>query len=60
MSKEYTQELTPEQEREGREAQNRYLREYRRKNPDKVRTWNANYWGRRAAKEKAKREGMTD
>lgn len=44
-----------------REAQREYLREWRRKNPDRVRESNRRYWQRRAArmaaeKEAAKRE----
>lgn len=32
-----------------REARNRYLREYRRRNPDRVRKWNENVWEKKAA-----------
>ena len=44
-----------------REAQREYNKEWRRKNPDKVRAKNERYWRRRAArlaaeKEAAKRE----
>ena len=33
-----------------REAQRAYLREWRRKNPDKVKEQNRRYWERKAAK----------
>lgn len=33
-----------------REAKNKYLREWRRKNPDKVRAANNRYWEKKAAK----------
>ncbi len=42
-----------------REARREYFREWRRKNPDKVRAANQRYWERRAAKLQAS-EGRTD
>ena len=35
---------------EARKAQREYMREWRRKNPEKVRAINKRYWERRAAK----------
>lgn len=35
---------------EAREARNRYLREWRKKNPNKVKEHQANYWERQAEK----------
>ncbi len=40
-------------------AQREYARQWRRKNPDKVRAANQRYWERRAAKLQAS-EGRTD
>ena len=40
--------------RDARAALNAYKREWRKKNPDKVREANARYWERVAAKEKEK------
>lgn len=44
--------LTPE----ARAARNAYMREYRRKNPDKVRQYEINRWERRAEKIRAERQ----
>ena len=33
---------------EAKEARNEYYREYRKKNPDKVKKYNADYWIRKA------------
>ena len=33
---------------EARKARNKYAREYHRKNADKIRQYNANYWERKA------------
>lgn len=41
-----------------REMQRRYLREWRKKNPDKVKKYNRDYWRRKA--EKAKQEGANE
>jgi hypothetical protein len=35
----------------GRLARNAYAREWRAKNPDKVRQYNADYWARKASRE---------
>lgn len=40
-----------------REERNRYLREWRAKNPDKVRASNERYWVKRVEKLAAEREG---
>lgn len=40
-----------------REAKNKYLREWRRNNPDKVKAANARYWEKKAAEMKSV-EGM--
>lgn len=40
-----------------RAAQREYLREWRKRNPDKVRENNRKYWQRRAARLAAEREG---
>lgn len=32
------------------ELQRQYVREYRRRHPEKVREWNQNYWRRKAEK----------
>lgn len=39
-----------------REAKRQYFREWRRKNPDKVRESNRKYWQRRAARLAAEKE----
>lgn len=39
----------------GREARNEYLREWRKKNKDKVKKYNDGYWQRKAEKEKRER-----
>ena len=39
-----------------RQERNRYFREYRERNPDKVREANRKYWERRAAKAVAEKE----
>lgn len=49
MSEKSLQELA-------REAQREYHREWRRKNPDKIREKNARYWRRRAEKMAAGKE----
>ena len=44
--------LTDEQLEElAREKQREYLREWRKKNPDKVKEYNERYWRRRAIRE---------
>ena len=44
--------LTDEQLEElAREKQREYLREWRKKNPDKVKEYNQRYWRRRALRE---------
>jgi len=44
--------LTAEQLEElAREIQREYLREWRKKNPDKVKEYNQRYWRRRALRE---------
>jgi len=44
--------LTDEQLEElAREIQREYLREWRKKNPDKVKEYNQRYWRRRALRE---------
>ncbi len=43
--REYKSNISPE----AREAYNRYNREWRRKNPDKIRQYNVTYWERKAA-----------
>ena len=35
----------------GRQARNAYAREWRAKNPDKVRKYNNDYWARKAARD---------
>lgn len=40
-------------ENQAREARNAYARKWRAKNPDKVRQYNADYWARKAMREKA-------
>ena len=35
----------------GRQARNAYARQWRAKNPDKVRQYNADYWARKAARD---------
>lgn len=42
---------------QARAARAEYFREWRRKNPDKVRENNRKYWQRRAARLAAEREG---
>ncbi len=47
-----TMKLTDEQLEElAREKQREYLREWRKKNPDKVKEYNQRYWRRRALRE---------
>jgi len=47
-----TMKLTNEQLEElAREKQREYLREWRKKNPDKVKEYNQRYWRRRAIRE---------
>jgi len=45
-----------------RQARNQYMREWRRKNPEKVKANKARYWERRAAKmeAEAKQDGKSD
>lgn len=45
---------------QARAARAEYFREWRRKNPDKVRENNRKYWQRRAARLAAEREGGGD
>lgn len=45
--------MTPE----ARAARAKYMREWRKKNPDKQREYNARKWERKAAKIKEEREG---
>lgn len=40
-----------EREKQAREARNAYAREWRAKNPEKVRQININYWARKAERE---------
>lgn len=42
-----------------REAQREYHKEWRRKNPDKVRAKNERYWRRRAERMKAEKEAAS-
>lgn len=42
-----------------REIKNKYLREWRRKNPDKVKAANARYWEKKAAEMKLAEEVAT-
>lgn len=44
-------ELNNQRLTSAREAQNAYTREWRKKNPDKVRQYNQNYWARKAEKD---------
>lgn len=47
---------------EGKEARRRYMREWRRRNPDKVKMAQKRYWERRARREgkvNVEREGMS-
>lgn len=48
--------MTESEKKAAVEARNAYAREWRRKNPDKVRANNRAYWARRAAKEDAARK----
>lgn len=49
--------MTNEQlEERARQAQREYFRNWRRKNPDKVRASNARYWAKRAARMAAEKE----
>lgn len=41
---------------QARKAQREYLREWRRRNPDRVRAANKRYWEKRAAKLAAEKE----
>ena len=50
-------DLTADELEAAREARRAYDREYRRKNADKVKVWNATYWARRAAAQKAQQNG---
>ena len=40
-----------EQERKARDARNAYYKEWRKKNPDKVKAYQMRFWANRAAKE---------
>lgn len=42
------QELTKQQREAARLARNAYYREWRRKNKDKVKLYNAKYWAKRS------------
>lgn len=44
---------------EAKKARREYLRAYRKKNPDKVRKWNANFWEKKA-KEMEKQNGQKE
>jgi len=48
--------MTESEKKAAAEARNAYAREWRKKNPDKVRANNKAYWMRRAAKEEAARK----
>lgn len=48
--------MNKEVEKMAKEAQNRYAREWRKKNPDKVRETNRKYWVRRVEREISKRK----
>lgn len=41
-----------------RQAQNAYQREYRRRNREKVKRWNEQYWARRANRKAAMSEKL--
>lgn len=43
--------------KDAREARNKYSREWRKKNPDKVKSYREKYWTRKAAKQKKKPQG---
>ena len=45
---------------QARELQRQYLREWRRKNPAKLRQYNKAYWERRAQKLQAAEKGDSD
>ena len=50
--------MTNEQREKIREARNRYLREWRRRNPDKVQAQIERYWMRKVEREQqSKKEG---
>lgn len=42
---------------EAKKARNKYIREYRRKNPERVKKWNDDYWERRAQRESGENDG---
>ena len=46
-------------EERARELQREYLREWRRKNKDKTREYNLNYWRRKAERENLGAGGVT-
>lgn len=48
--------MTESEKKAAVEARNAYAREWRKKNPDKVRANNKAYWMRRVAKEEAARK----
>lgn len=48
-------ELTPAEKEAARLARNQYMREYRRKHPEKNKQAIARYWARRAEKERENR-----
>jgi hypothetical protein len=41
--------MTTQMSNDARQARNNYQRQYRRKNPDKIKQYNVNYWERKAA-----------
>ena len=48
--------MTASEKQAAREARNAYAREWRRKNPDKVRANNQAYWARKAKREESARK----
>jgi len=48
MKKEYKSQLSPEAREKYNSYCKEYLREWRRKNPDKVRQYLTNYWNKKA------------
>lgn len=48
------------QEQAAREVRNAYVREWRAKNRDKVKTYNRNYWAKKAAQKAERKDGKTE
>lgn len=45
---------------EAREARREYMRDWRGRNPDKVRAYNARYWRKKAAERASERQKVED